>query len=57
MLKYRGTGLIKAGFIGAVLIVLVIRWACRPIGLWRWRPTSGTRRCSPKPAALPPATL
>jgi phospholipid/cholesterol/gamma-HCH transport system substrate-binding protein len=24
MLKYRGTGLIKAGFIGAVLIVLLI---------------------------------
>ena len=56
MLKYRGAGLIKAGFIGAVLIVLVILVGLSPDRLSRWRQRSDTRRCFPKPAALRRAT-
>lgn len=36
MLKYRGTGLIRAGFIGAVLIVLVILVGLSPEQLISW---------------------
>jgi phospholipid/cholesterol/gamma-HCH transport system substrate-binding protein len=36
MLKYRGTGLIRAGFIGAVLVVLVSAVGLAPEGLVQW---------------------
>lgn len=36
MLKYRGTSLIRSGFIGVVLIVLVIAVGLQPERLWSW---------------------
>ena len=52
MLKYRGSNLIRAGFIGVVLIMLVIAVGLQPEQITvSGRPRSATRRCSPRPAA------
>ena len=39
MLKYRGAGLIRAGFIGVVLVVLVIAVGLAPQKLAQWATT------------------
>ena len=52
MLKYRGAKLIRAGFIGVVLVVLVIAVGLAPERLVvDGRRRSGIRHSSPTPAA------
>ena len=53
MLRYRGPKLVKAGFIGAFLIVLSLLWGLRPTSFCPWRHRSVTRRCSPRSRPRP----
>ena len=54
MLKYRGSKLIKAGFIGVVLIILVIAVGLQPERLMSWATSaavSGAVRRGRRPAS------